>query len=80
MSSITIQKVKIEKEKGVVVLPILEYKKLLEQSIPTHYLYGKDAKKLDRLVAEGLKEYKAGKTIKAKSLREALKIYGRQGH
>jgi len=32
------------------------------------------------LVEEGLKEYRAGKTIKAKSLREALKIYGRQGH
>jgi len=68
MSSVTIQKVKIEKEKGIVVLPILEYKKLLEQSIPTHYLYGKDAKKLDRLVAEGLKKYKAGKTKKIKSL------------
>jgi hypothetical protein len=68
MSSITIQKVKIEKEKGVVVLPILEYKKLLQQSIPTHYLYGKDAEKLDRLVEEGLKEYKAGKTKKIKSL------------
>lgn len=70
MTSVTIQKVKIEKEKGVVVLPILEYKKLLEQSIPTHYLYGKDAEKIDRLVEEGLKEYRAGKTKKIKSLSE----------
>lgn len=68
MSSVIIQKVKIEKEKGVVVLPILEYKKLLQQSIPTHYLYGKDAERLDRLVEEGFKEYKAGKTKKIKSL------------
>lgn len=70
MSVITIQKHKIEEEKGVVILPLKEYKKLVEGAVPTYYLTGKAAKRLDKLVSEGLKEYKAGKTKTIKSLSE----------
>ena len=75
MATIGIQKSKIEKQKGVVILPIREYQKLLERAVPTYYLTGKAARDLDRLVDEGLKEYREGKTIKAESLTEALKVY-----
>lgn len=68
MSTIAISRSKIEKQKGVVVLPIKEYEKLLARAVPTYYLEGKEAKKLDRLVERGLKEYKAGKTKTIKSL------------
>lgn len=78
MNGITIQKSKVEKQKGVVILSLKEYQKLLEQAVPTSYLTGKEAKKLDKLVEEGLREHHAGKTIKAKSLTEALTIYGKK--
>jgi len=55
-----------------------EYEKLRESAIPTYYLKGKEAEELDDLVREGRKEYNAGKTIKAESLNEALKIYERR--
>ncbi|MDP1689543.1 MAG: hypothetical protein Q8L47_05480 [bacterium] len=76
MSNITIQKSKIKEENGVVILPIKEYQKLLERAVPTYYLTGKEAEKLDKLVEEGQKEYREGKTIKAGSIKEALKKYG----
>lgn len=78
MSSITLQKSKIKEEKGVVVLPVEEYRKLLARAVPTFYLSGKEAKRLDKLVSEGLREYHEGKTIKAESLGEALKKHGRR--
>ena len=68
MSTITIPKRKINKEGGVVILSLAEYRKLSEQAVPTYYLKGKEAKKLDRLVEYGLKEYRAGKTKTLKSL------------
>ena len=68
MSTVTISKSKIEKQKGVVILSLKEYRKLLEQAVPTYYLKGKEAKKLDKLVKDGLKEYRAGKTKKINSL------------
>ena len=68
MANITISKAKIEKEKGVVLLPLKEYERLLRSAVPTYYLKGKEAKKLDKLVEEGLREYRAGKTRKIKSL------------
>ncbi len=54
MNDITIEQSKIEKQKGVVILPIKEYQKLLERAVPTYYLTGKAAKKLDKLVEDGL--------------------------
>ncbi|KPJ56792.1 hypothetical protein AMJ49_03925 [Parcubacteria bacterium DG_74_2] len=75
---ITISKKTIKKEGGFVVLPLKEYEKLREQAVPVYYLKGKEAKKLDKLVDEGLREYRKGETIRAPSLREALKIYDKK--
>ena len=78
MNTVTISKDKIRKDGGIVILPLKEYQKLREQAVPTYYLQGKEAKELDKLVVEGLKEYHDGKTISAKSLDEALKIHGKK--
>ncbi len=75
MSTITIKEQKIEKQKGVVILPIKEYQRLVANNIPTYYLTGKKAIAADRLVKYGLREHKAGRTIKASSVKEALRIY-----
>lgn len=68
MTTITISKKKIKEDGGVVVLPLKEYRKLCEQAIPTYYLKGRAAEKLDKLVENGLKDYRAGKTKTLKSL------------
>lgn len=78
MVTITIPKTKIEKQRGVVILPIKEYQRLCQMATPTYYLKGKEAEELDKLVEEGLKDYKEGETIQASSLKEALKIYARK--
>lgn len=77
MASITLKQDKIEKHKGVVILPLKEYQMLLERAVPTYYLSGKAAKDADRLVEEGLREYRSGKTIEANSLKDALRKYGK---
>jgi phage gp29-like protein len=74
---IIIPKEAIGKE-GIVILPLKEYQKLQERVVPTYYLKGKEAKELDRLVEEGLREYERGESIRVSSLREALKIYERK--
>lgn len=68
MTTVTISKEKIKKEGGVVVLSLEEYRKLSEQAVPTYYLKEKAAKKLDKMVERGLKEYQAGKARTLKSL------------
>ena len=68
MRTIQISKAKIDKEKGVVILPIDEYIRLRKQSVPTYYLKGKAAILHDKLVEESLREYKTGKTKKVRSL------------
>ena len=68
MASITVRKEEIEKQKGVVILPVKEYRKLLERAAPDYYLIGKEAKKLDKLVEEGLRDHRAGRTKTIKSL------------
>lgn len=78
MATISISERKIEKQKGVVILPLKEYQKLCQMAAPTYYLKGKEAEKLDKLVEKGLKDHREGKTIKAGSLKEALKIYERK--
>jgi len=78
MAIVTVSKTKVKKEGGVVILSLKEYERLREQAIPTYYLKGKEAKALDKLVAEGLKGYKAGNTVSARSLTEALRIYERR--
>ena len=77
MSTITLSKKQIQKSKGVVVLPIEEYRKLSERAVPEYYLMGKAARDLDKLVEAGLRDYHAGKTIKAVSLRGALRKYAK---
>ncbi|PIU74952.1 MAG: hypothetical protein COS76_03385 [Candidatus Portnoybacteria bacterium CG06_land_8_20_14_3_00_39_12] len=77
-NTLNLSTVTILKQKGMVILSLAEYEKLRESAIPTYYLKGKEAEELDDLVREGRKEYNAGKTIKAESLNEALKIYERR--
>ena len=78
MSNITLQKSKIKEEKGMVVLPVEEYRKLLMRAVPTYYLTGKAAVRLDKLVEKGLKDYRAGRTVAASSLKEALGKYAKK--
>lgn len=77
-NNITLSKATILRQKGMVILSLREYKRLCENAVPTYHLEGKKAQKLDWLIRDGMLEYKAGKTIKADSLDEALKIYGRR--
>lgn len=72
---ITVSRGEVQRRGGLVILPLKEYHKLRERAVPTYYLSGKEAEELDALVREGLREYRAGKTIAAPSLAEALKIY-----
>ena len=65
---IIISKEEIQKKGGVVILSLREYKKLCERAVPTYYLKGKEAEKLDKLVEEGLKEYRKGRCKTIKSL------------
>jgi len=59
--------IKIGKE-PVVILPLKEYQKLCERAVPTYYLEGKEADKLDKLVEEGLRNHRLKRTRKIKSL------------
>ena len=68
MSNIAISKNKVKEEGGVVVMSLKEYHRLLERSVPTYYLKGKAAERLDKLVENGLKEHREGKTRVLKSL------------
>jgi hypothetical protein len=58
----------VERRGGLVVLPLKEYQRLLASVVPTYYLKGKSATKLDRLVEKGLQEYQQGKTRAIRSL------------
>ena len=55
-------------KKGVVILDMDEYQELRQAAVPTYYLTGKAAKALDREVEEALRENRAGKTRRIKSL------------
>ena len=68
MSTIRLSKKQIQKDGGVVVLSIAEYKKLSERAVPGYFLTGKAARDLDKLVETGLRDYHAGKCRKIKSL------------
>jgi len=78
MNTITIPRSKIKKEGGVVILSLEEYRRLAEQAVPTYYLKGRAAERLDKLVEEGLREHREGKTISARSLGEAMKMYAKK--
>ena len=68
MANVAISKNKIKVEGDRVVMSLREYRDLLKKSAPTYYLKGKAAERLDKLVEEGLREYKNGKTKVLKSL------------
>ena len=68
MTSITVSKSKIQRDGGVVILPVAEYRRLCERAVPEYYLSGKAAEEADRLVNEGMREYEAGKTKRLRSL------------
>ena len=61
---------RVARKKGVVILDLEEYQQLCKRAVPTHYLTGKAADRLDKVVEEGLKEYREGKTRKITSLAE----------
>ena len=68
-NKITVSKATILKQNGMVILPLQEYKRLCEDAaIITYHLKGKEAKKLDCLVRDGMNQYKAGKCKTIKSL------------
>lgn len=75
---ITISRRTIQKKGGIVILPLKEYQELYKRAAPTYYLKGKEAEELDRLVEEGLRDHEMGRTVRASSLKEAIKIYGRR--
>ena len=75
MTTITLSKAKVQKQKGIVVLPVAEYQRLLAAAVPEVYLTGKAALKLDKLVADGLHEYREGKTTTAHSLSDAVRKF-----
>jgi len=67
-NNITLPATTILKQKGMVILPLREYEKLRNNAVPTYYLKGREAKRLDSLVQEGIKEYRAEKCKTIKSL------------
>ncbi|HEY5383022.1 MAG TPA: hypothetical protein VIJ88_00505 [Candidatus Paceibacterota bacterium] len=70
MTTATVAKshIKDKKAQKMVTIPLQEYRELLATRVPHYYLKGKAARDLDKLVEEGLKEYKDGKTRKLRSL------------
>lgn len=80
MTTATLLRKASAKDKGVVVLPVEEYQRLIAANIPTYYLSGKEATDLDKLVEEGLRDHAEGRTITASSIGEALAIRRRQEH
>lgn len=67
--------IKISKDalkKGVVILELDRYRRLeladKKEKAPVRYLKGRASEKLDRIVNEGLKEYKSGKAKPVYSL------------
>ena len=80
MNTITIPKNLIKtKSEDLVVISRKEYEDMKVHMLPTFRLEGKEAAKLDKLVKAGLREYERGEMIKANSLKEALKLYGKKG-
>lgn len=69
-NSIVVSKRTVRREGGLVILPLREYEELREKAAPTYYLGEKEAEELDKLVEEGLEDYKKGKCKIIKSLRD----------
>ena len=65
-------KAKINKKAGTITIPLQVYRRMLMMP-PIEQLKGKAARDLDKLVEEGLREYRAGKTISADSISSAVR-------
>ncbi len=61
MATITIPQ-NIAGNKALVIIPMEEYKFMKANILPSIQLKGKAAKKLDKRVIEGMREFRAGKT------------------
>ena len=71
MRTLTAPSINISRQalkKGVVLLDLEEYNRRRTHFVPTYYLSGKAAIEADRLVEEGLREHRAGKTTRIDSL------------
>jgi len=68
MNTVVISPKRVQKEGGVVILSLEEYKKLSIGVVPDFYLKGRAANKLDKLVESSFKEHREGKTRTLKSL------------
>lgn len=68
MNQVIVSKNRIKREGGVVILSLREYHDLCKKAVPTYYLKGRPAEKLDKLVKNALKAYQQGKTRIIKSL------------
>ena len=80
MPTITIPKSVIGNDE-LVVMPRKEYEQMKSSLIPTFFLKGRAAKRLDRRVEKSLKEYRAGKTEPMRSFlkREHPRLYKEYG-
>lgn len=67
MTTITIPK-NLIKNNDLIIIPRKEYEEMKARMFPAFYLKGKKAEKLDRLVKNGLKDYREGKCKTIKSL------------
>jgi hypothetical protein len=72
MNTITIAKKKIESEKGVVLLSLKEYKRIIDAAVPVEYLPKREIARLNKIGKQAMKEYKAGKAIKINSFADLL--------
>ncbi len=59
MATITISKKLIHGD-DLIVIPRKEYEEMKSRLVPVVYLKGKSAKRLDKRVTEGMREYKKG--------------------
>ncbi len=80
MNTVTIPKSVTGREE-LVVLPRKEYERMKASMVPTFYLKGKTALKLDRRVERALREYHRGKTESLNSFlkKEYPRLHKRYG-
>ena len=71
MDTITIPR-RITKNDDLVIMPRRHYDLIMANMVPTYYLKGKAARRLDRRVAQAMKEYRTGKLRPIASLREII--------
>ena len=76
--AITVSKAEVKKKGGVVILPLKEYKRLVERAVPEYYLTGKAAERLDKLIKGGLRAHREGRTVLASSISDAMKKFRRR--